>query len=151
MTLHILRLAFGIRSLAHLRRILEKRTEPGPDGAPTVAIVTRYKPRRAREILDGGSLYWIVKGQIRARQRFIAIEDIEPETTGKGPSGKRRCAFRLDPELVLTVPVPRRVQQGWRYLEAEDAPDDFEDIEYGEQAPSPELAAGLRELGLIYD
>ncbi len=149
MTLHILRLAFGIDDLARLRRVLERRTQEDDEGRRTVVITTRYRPRRADEVLDGGSLYWIVKGQIRARQRFVAIEDVAPAGDVNGPMARRRCAFRLDPTLILTRPQPRGAQQGWRYLDPRDAPPDLETG--GDQSGdlSPELASNLRELGLI--
>lgn len=146
MTLHILRLAFGIRDLAHLRQVLARRVQPDAEGRPSVVVTTRNHPRRSDEVLDGGSLYWIVKGQIRARQRILAIEDVAPPAQADGPPARPRCAFRLDPDLVLTRPRPRGAQQGWRYLRPDDAPPD---LETGAGGLSPDLASNLRELGLI--
>ncbi|MFQ5534211.1 MAG: DUF1489 family protein [Sphingomonadales bacterium] len=150
MTVHILRLAFGIETIERLRAVLESRGRTGADGRETVVITTRNKPRRAAEIADGGSLYWIVKGQIRARQRIVAIEEYEARGQDGGPSGRRRCTFRLDPELVLTVPTPRRPHQGWRYLKPDDAPADLDARGGEKETPPAELAAELRELGLLF-
>ncbi len=150
MAVHILRQAFGIRDLEHLRRVLARRVEPGPDGRDTVVITTRFKPRRAREVEDGGSLYWIIKGLIRARSPILAVEDHEPAATATGPTARRRCAFRLDTEIIPTVPRPRGVHQGWRYFAPGEAPPDLVDIdEDGKGDLTPELAAELRALGLL--
>ena len=150
MTVHILRLAFGIRDLEHLRAVLARRVESGPDGRDTVVITTRFKPRRAREVEDGGSLYWIIKGLIRARSPILAVEDHEPAAAATGLAARRRCAFRLDREIIATVPRPRGVQQGWRYLAPGEAPPDLVDIDDdGKGDLTPELAAELRALGLL--
>lgn len=150
MTVHILRQAFGIRDLEHLRRVLARRAEPGPDGRDTVVITTRFKPRRAHEVEDGGSLYWIVKGQIRARAAILAVEDHEPASGATGLAARRRCAFRLEPRIIPTVPRPWGVRRGWRYLDPAEAPPDLVDMD-GDGAGdlTPELAAELRALGLL--
>jgi hypothetical protein len=96
-------------------------------------------PRREAEILDG-SLYWVIKGRVLARQRLLGLE---PRL---GTDGIERCALRLDPEVVRTLPQPRRPFQGWRYLRPEDAPPDLATI------PStlpPELVAELAEIGVL--
>ena len=95
-------------------------------------------------MLDGGSLYWVVRNFIRVRQRLLGLERIPGDESGGG-----KCAFILDPELILTVPVRRRPHQGWRYFEAASAPPDlgpsFES--FGDMPP--EMAVELRALGLI--
>ena len=143
MTVHLLRVGVGIEDIAHLRRVLARNTETGADGRPWVTVTTRFTPRRAADVLDGGSLYWIIKRQVRARQAVLAIETIV------GEGGKPRCAFRLSPELVLTEPQPRRPHQGWRYYPPEDAPPDLAPSD-GDLADMPdEMRGALRELGLI--
>ncbi|HXQ46627.1 MAG TPA: DUF1489 domain-containing protein [Caulobacteraceae bacterium] len=101
-------------------------------------VHTRQTPKRAAEILDGGSLYWVFKGQILIRQPILAIETI--------PAGPRtRCEILLGDDMIATVPQPRRAFQGWRYFEASDAPPDLA----GQDAADlpQELARQLREIG----
>ena len=98
---------------------------------------TRQTPKRAAELLEGGSLYWVIKGQVLVRQ---AIDEIVTEDSGHQP-----CRIYLKPELIETAPQPRRAFQGWRYLTAADAPPDLVEGESGD-LPT-ELALKLRELG----
>ena len=106
--------------------------------------ITRYMPRRADQILEGGSLYWVVRNFIRVRQRIFDLQYVRNEETGGN-----RCAFVLDPELVLTVPTRRRPHQGWRYFEDDNVPLDLGASidEFGDMPV--EMAAELRALGLI--
>lgn len=104
---------------------------------------TRMVPKRQADLLEGGSIYWVIKRQIRVRQ---VITDIEEFTDGQGI---RRCHLHLDPQLVLTRLSPRRPFQGWRYLTKEDAPADAPDnIEVDEDMPEA-LRSELTELGLL--
>ncbi|MCI4664561.1 MAG: DUF1489 domain-containing protein [Neomegalonema sp.] len=105
--------------------------------APRVAHRTRQTPRRSEELLAGGSIYWVMKGRILARQSLRAIEEAED-----GPG----VDLVLDPQLILTRPQPRRPFQGWRYLIAADAPQDVGPyaVEAGAGAEA-ELPAVLRE------
>ena len=96
-------------------------------------------PKRADEVLAGGSLYWVIKGVILVRQRIIAIDDVVDD---HGP----RCGLFLDPELVRTAPQPRRAFQGWRYLEPKDAPADLGELKGGGELPE-HLRRQLVELG----
>jgi hypothetical protein len=101
-------------------------------------VHTRQTPKRGAEIVDGGSLYWVFKGQILIRQPILAIETL--------PAGPRtRCEILLAEEMIATVPQPRRAFQGWRYFETKDAPPDLA----GEDAANlpQELARQLREIG----
>jgi hypothetical protein len=100
-------------------------------------------PRRAAELLDGGSLYWVIKGTIQARQRLIGFEE------GTKPDGSRCCLIRLDPAVVPVRPVPRRAFQGWRYLDADDAPPDLGPAGKGVAALPPKMRRDLAELGLL--
>src|SRR3546814_10884119 len=84
----------------------------------TFTHYTRHMPKRAAEVLDGGSLYWIVKGYAAVRCPIVGLEDAILEN--KGP----HCGIVMKTELIQVVPQPRRPHQGWRYLEAEDAPAD---------------------------
>lgn len=142
-TLHLLKLCVGADGVDDLvewqaHRSAEARAA-GQDPRPV--HVTRMRPRREAELLDGGSLYWVIKGMVLARQRVLALE---PQ---RGADGIERCAIRLDPEVVRTLPQPRRAFQGWRYLRAEDAPADL--IGRGATDLPPRLAAGLAVVGVL--
>ena len=140
MALHLLKLAVGIENIGHLRAVQERRlAETG-----SLCHITRFMPRRAAEVLDGGSLYWVVHNFIRVRQRLLDLQVVKNDE-GRGS----KCAFVLDPELVLTVPVRRRPHQGWRYFEADRAPPDLgASIEEFGDIPA-DMAAELRTLGLL--
>lgn len=100
-------------------------------------MTTKQTPKRAEALLEGGSLYWVIKGVVLVRQPIIGIK-----TVGAGPNS--RCHVALGP-TVMTAPQPRRAFQGWRYLTAVDAPPDLAEAG-GEEMPL-ELAKQLRELG----
>jgi len=138
MPLHLLKLCVGIDSVAELRHWTEIRAQKNPKNVH--AHVTRMRPSRADEVLDGGSLYWVIKGQISVRQKLIGLEDFIDA------AGVRRCALQLDDEIVPVVPRPCRAFQGWRYLKPEDAPADL----LGANVEMPEeLRRELSALGLL--
>ena len=144
MTVNLLKTAVGISDLDQLRRRQAGRRAMR-DGREVVLGYTRNKPRRLDELIAGGSIYWIVKARIQARQRFLGLADAVDE------GGRFYCELHLDPHLIETVPVPKRAIQGWRYLSMAEAPGDL-DISYGtdgeEELPA-HLARELRELGLL--
>lgn len=104
--------------------------------------VTRMWPKRADEVLNGGSLYWVFKGLVLARQRILRLDE------RRGADGILRCAIVLDPAVIRTEPQPRRPFQGWRYLAPEDAPRDLRQSGPREEALPPALAAALAEIGV---
>jgi hypothetical protein len=104
--------------------------------------VTRMWPKRGAEVLAGGSLYWVINGLILCRQRLIGLEE------RRGQDGILRCALMLDATVVRTEPVPRRAFQGWRYLEARDAPRDLARGRAGDATLPDPLALALAEIGL---
>ena len=106
------------------------------------AHVTRMWPRREAEVLNGGSLYWVFKGLILARQRIIGLEE------RRGDDGILRCAILFDEAVIRTEPIPRRAFQGWRYLEAKDSPRDLPQGRDGDSALPEPLALALAEIGL---
>jgi hypothetical protein len=108
-----------------------------------VRVRTRNTPRRAAELLDGGSIYWVIKGAIRARQRILSIEK---RTDARG---RRYCEVGLDPKLVETVARPCRPFQGWRYLEPPAAPADRERLSGDLGGMPPGMVEELRSLGLL--
>ena len=147
MTVHLLKMAVGVESLDHLRALQRKRLAQAgqPGGTGDLRHFTRNMPKRDAEVLDGGSIFWVMKGYIRVRQRIVGFDRVTRE------DGRKRCAFILDPKLVQTELQPQKPIQGWRYLETDAAPPDL-----GQGGPSevdsampPEMAAELRGLGLI--
>ncbi len=144
MTVHLIKLAVGIDSFSHLvERQTFRLTEAAGTDEPRLRHLTRSTPRRAEEILDGGSIYWVIKRAIRARQRIV---DIDRAVNHKGVP---RCALILDPELLAVRVRPCRPFQGWRYLEQKDAPVDAVGIRDDADELPPEMAEKLRELGLL--
>jgi hypothetical protein len=134
MPLHIIKLCVGAETVDDLKAW---RREQGP-GEPWV-LRTRMTPKRAAEVLDGGSVYRVFKGLVLCRQRILKID-----TVGDGQAA--RCHMTLDEEVILTEPLPRRPFQGWRYFEDKDAPADLAAADGGVAVPQ-ELARALRELG----
>jgi hypothetical protein len=104
--------------------------------------VTRMWPRRQDEVLAGGSLYWVIRGVILARQRVLGLEE------RRGEDGVLRCAIHLDAAVVRTEPAPRRPFQGWRYLPPAEAPRDLPAGRAADDALPAALAAALADLGL---
>jgi hypothetical protein len=143
MTVHLIKLCVGAESIEDLaqwqaRRLAEIKKKKKP---LELMHVTRATPKRADEVLDGGSLYWVIKGQIAVRQRLLALK---PVTRNGGP----HCGLVYDPQL---VPVQRRHHrpfQGWRYLEPKDAPPDLRIPKGGKGLPES-LQAELVSLGLL--
>ncbi|MDB5396299.1 MAG: hypothetical protein JWM91_3805 [Rhodospirillales bacterium] len=139
MTTHVIKLAVGIRDVAHLEAVQRARAEARGDLTVRRAF-TRHKPVRP-DVTDG-SLYWVIQGVIRCRQRLLGFDQ---EVDGEG---KRYCLFLLDSELVPVIPTQRGPFQGWRYLAPEAAPHDLTVGADGE-LPSDEMLKELRSLGLI--
>jgi hypothetical protein len=142
MTVHLLRMAVGIQTLDELRARQAERTVRR-DGRPVVHGFTRRKPKRVADLTDGGSIYWIVKGAVRARQAIIALDDAVDE------SGQPFCRLVYDPSLVDTVPQPRRPMQGWRYLAPAEAPPDASRPAKGDDALPPDLVRKLSDMGVL--
>jgi hypothetical protein len=139
MALHLLKIAVGCDSVEQIAEFQAERLKR----LGRLVHYTRHFPRRAEELLDGGSMYWIVKGLVRARQRLTGFEH------GTRPSGGPASAIGLDPKLVLTRPQPRRPHQGWRYLEPADAPPDAPKGAAGDDDLPPKMVEELRALGLL--
>lgn len=145
MSLHLLKLCVGVDTVDELKRFqAERLRQLRARGEPAeLRHLTFQVPRRAEEVLDGGSLYWVVKGFIRVRQRIVRIDELETPVNGK------RCALVFSPELVRTELQARRPHQGWRYLQPKDAPADLGPFGEADAALPPEMAAELRSLGLL--
>jgi hypothetical protein len=136
MTVHLLKLCVGADGVEDLLAWQAERFAAGP-----AVHVTRMWPKRAEEILEGGSLYWVFRGVVLARQRVLRLD------RRTGDDGIMRCAIVLDRAAVRVLPVPRRPFQGWRYLRPEDAPEDLE-VGSAEGDLPTRLLAELAEIGV---
>lgn len=144
MALNLVKLCVGCESVEQLeasvdRRMSQKRAR---GETPEYFHTTRMVPKRADELTDGGSLYWVIKGMVQCRQRLVAVR---PFRDGEGVS---RCRLVLEPRIVRTEWQPRRAFQGWRYLDGKEAPDDMREGSASAAMP-PELHRELAELGLL--
>ena len=147
MSVHLIKLCVGVESPEELaREQAEKMAQARAHGsaAPGPWHITRRYPRRDGELLDGGSLYWVICGTIRVRQKLIAVEPVTDS------QGRAACCLSLDPTHVPVMPRARRPFQGWRYLEAADAPADLNARETAQDADMPAwMRAELADLGLL--
>ncbi|MBO6503521.1 MAG: DUF1489 domain-containing protein [Kordiimonadaceae bacterium] len=143
MPLHILKPAAGISSIDQLKMVVERYSYHDPDLGHIMHMSSRNTPKRADELLDGGSVYWIIKRAIVARAPLIAIREEERV------DGRKGCQMCIRPEIVLTTPQPKRGFQGWRYLKGNEAPEDLLSSSDNTGQGSPELAMELKELGLL--
>jgi hypothetical protein len=139
--LHLVKLCVGAEKVEDLLAWQATQAARGPDGRPR--HVTRMWPKKAPALLDGGSLYWVFKGVILARQPIRALEEVT------GADGIRRCGIVLDANLVLTLARRKRPFQGWRYLPAGDAPPDLGPARSSEAPLPPRLQAALAEIGVL--
>lgn len=138
--LNLIKICVGAETVEDLLTWQRHPRAKGPDGMPT--HVTRMWPKRADELLDGGSLYWVFKGAILARQRILRLDEVW------GGDGITRCGIVLDPDVTRTVAATRRPFQGWRYLKQEDAPADLPKARAGDDSLPPDLDAMLAQIGL---
>jgi hypothetical protein len=139
--LHLIKLSVGSDDLAdHLDWFASGRAN-GPDGLPR--HITRMWPKREAELLDGGSIYWVIKGLTLTRQRILRLDRLTDA------DGTPRCAIVLDPVSVRVAPSPRQPFQGWRYLDPASAPPDLGPVKPGEEALPPALSRALAEIGVL--
>ncbi len=143
MALHLIKLCVGCDSVEDLTQWIDGRMRSAKraGGAAEYAHVTRTMPKRRAELLAGGSLYWVIRGLVRARQRILDVRAVVDH------EGTQRCALVLKPEVVATEWQPRRPFQGWRYLTAAEAPRDLATRSGGDDLP-PSIQAELAVLGL---
>ena len=143
MPLHLLKLCVGAATIGDLEADVDERLRCRAIGKAIEAIhTTRMVPTRAAEILDGGSLYWVIRGQVAARQRLLGIRPfIDADGVG-------RCHLVLDPEVVPVLSRPCRPFQGWRYLAEAVRPPDLAGVDGALDMPE-HLRLDLRELGLL--
>jgi hypothetical protein len=144
-TVNLVKLCVGITNVDELERLQSMRREQYAKSgmAPVNMHVTRNRPKRVEEILNNGSLYWVMRRQIRVRQKIIRIDYVEDL------EGKKRCGLVLDQKLVRTEMRNYRPFQGWRYLEQSDVPPDLTPTSPGSDDMPPEMEEELRSLGLL--
>ena len=145
MALHLIKLCVGCDSVQDLKDwIKEQRAKRKKAGEPGERFHrTRMVPKRVDELLDGGSLFWVIRGQVLCRQRLIAVRPFVDK------DGVGRCRLVLQPKLVLVEPRPWRAFQGWRYLAAADAPRDLDRAAPGARDMPEAMRRELRDLGLL--
>jgi hypothetical protein len=146
MPLHLIKLAVGCDSVKDLKDwIAERMKAAKKKGLPQHHVhVTRMVPKRGDEIVSGGSLYWVIKGEIAAREKIIAIEPFRDK------HGIGRCRIVMQPKVISVSPRPMRPFQGWRYLTEDAVPPDLGKAAAGTIAAMPEpMRRELRDLGLL--
>ena len=139
--IHMVKLSVGTESIEELMRWQAMTRAQGPDGAPR--HVTRMWPKQESALLNGGSIFWVIKGFIQCRQRILRLDEVI------GQDEIRRCAIVLDPELVHTTTAIKRPFQGWRYLKPDDAPIDLSPDRKDEDHLPVELAGALADIGIL--
>ena len=142
MTIHLQKLSVGTESIETLQvwqdSVVARRVKQGL--SPHHEHVTRMTPKQREALLDGGSIYWIIKGQMQCRNKIIDLEEVRTS------DGRKACAILMEPVVIPVVPTPRRPFQGWRYLRPEDAPLDISVANGGAELPAA-LRTKLVNLG----
>lgn len=138
MALNLIKLCVGVSEIEEL----EQWVRDARAGRDTLDHVTRMFPKRGEEIVAGGSVYWVIRGLILCRQPIAGLVAV------KGADGIERCRIDFKPKLVPVFPAPRRAFQGWRYLEAADAPRDLPKSAVA-KGITEKMRRELSELGLL--
>lgn len=139
--INLIKLSVGSESFESLAAWQQTKRAQTADGYPR--HVTRMWPKREKDILNGGSIFWVVKGVLTCRQRIIRLDEVI------GSDGIRRCAIVSDPELVRVQSALKRPFQGWRYLKPEDSPPDLPEGREREEPLPVELNRALAEIGVL--
>ena len=145
MTMHLQKLCVGVKNVEDLQAWIDFRRDQAKIQGWTFEQfhTTRAMPKQRDAILDGGSLYWVIKGVMQARQHIVDLRAVV------GSDGISRCDIVLEPRIILTEMRPKRPFQGWRYLKANEAPADQRHLSDGEGELPAEMRKELAELGLI--
>ncbi|MDA0361718.1 MAG: DUF1489 domain-containing protein [Proteobacteria bacterium] len=138
--INLIKLSVGTNSTDDLQMWQASTALKLPNNLPR--HVTRMWPKRGDEILNGGSIYWVIKGWLSARQQIIGMDEVFRN------DGVRCCALILDAQIHLTETVRRRPFQGWRYLKPEESPKDLSQQEKGDDILPPELLVALADIGV---
>ena len=139
-TVNMLKLSVGTEDIAGLQEWQNKRRAQTDDGLPR--HVTRMWPKRGEEILNGGSIFWVIKGVILCRQPILRLDEY------LSADGIRRCSIVCQTGLIRVEATPKRAFQGWRYLTVDDAPHDLSDSAQAEDSLPPELSKALSAIGV---
>ncbi|MEM7618847.1 MAG: DUF1489 domain-containing protein [Pseudomonadota bacterium] len=144
MSIHLVKLCVGIESVDHLKQSIQSRFKQEKLKSANAQLfhTTRMIPKKGPELINDGSLYWVIKGHIQARQKILDIQPFQDN------EGIKRCNIIVDKKLVLTQWHPRSAFQGWRYLYGEDAPQDMSDNILEANLPI-QMRKDLMELRLI--
>jgi len=142
MTIHLVKLCVGAETVDDLRhwQARQMRMRSGESRPARPACQTRMTPKQTEALIEGGSLYWVIRGMILVRNRIVGVKTLTDR------SGRACCEIDLDPEAVLVEPTPRKAFQGWRYLKPAEAPADLRSGQTGELPVK--LARELREAGV---
>ncbi len=140
-TINLIKLCVGAESVESQIAWQATARAKMADGLPR--HVTRMWPKRDKALLNGGSLYWVIKGLVQCRQRILRLDEVV------GEDGIRRCGIVFDPEICRTQSAPKRPFQGWRYLRPEDAPPDLPKGRESEDVLPVELNRALAEIGVL--
>ncbi len=140
--IHLQKLSVGSESIETLTawqiKMVEHKIKAGK--APYHEHITRMFPKQKEALLDGGSIYWVIKGLVQCRNKIIGLEEVRRK------DGIKACAILMEPGPIPVVPTPKRPFQGWRYLQPDAAPADMADISGGSELPA-ELRNKLAEIG----
>ena len=144
MAVNLIKLCVGITSVEELESIQQnrRRRRLAEDTEALNVHVTRNTPKRAAEIIGKGSLYWVIKRHVVARQSIVDIRQTSIE-------GRKHCAIILHSEIIRTYSKPCRPFQGWRYLELADTPADLSATKVASDDMPYHLQDELRSLGLL--
>jgi hypothetical protein len=144
MPLHLIKLCVGCDSVKDLEDWVKEKLKALKKGAPREHThTTRMVPKRADELADGGSLYWVIRGQVMCREKIVAVRPfVDKEGIG-------RCRIAMVPKVILVEPRPFRAFQGWRYLAPKDAPRDLDRAAPGARDMPETLRRELTQLGLL--
>jgi hypothetical protein len=138
MPLHLIKLCVGVSEVSELRQWVKDSRK----GLESLDHTTRMFPKRGQDILNGGSLYWVIRGMILCRQPIADLVAV------KGKDGISRCRIDFRAKIIPVWPTPRRAFQGWRYLSAEDAPKDLSKNSIANEMHE-DMRRELSELGLL--
>jgi hypothetical protein len=140
-SVNLIKLSVGTETIEDLAAWQMTPRAQAPDGLPR--HVTRMWPKREAELLNGGSIYWVIKGVIQCRQRINRLDEYI------GSDGIRRCAIVLEAQIIRTQGSVKRPFQGWRYLSGQDAPPDLPEGREAEDPLPVELNKALAEIGVL--
>ena len=140
-SIHLVKLSVGTKSIEDLTEWQSSSSMQSPDSCPR--HITRMWPKREEELLNGGSIYWVIQGFLQCRQEILRLDEII------GQDGIRRCAIILNPTIIRTTAAKKRPFQGWRYLEPDQAPMDLSGRSLEEDPLPPELAGAIADIGVI--